>query len=118
MLFRSGDAADTLLRVLSSTDQTFETLLELLLTTLLNGEVRQAELLVSRAHKELDSLEKHRLRGALAEFLDDLATVQADQPASTRALADDIAREQRAVVEGLDDVLEVLESTWPAPTTG
>jgi tetratricopeptide (TPR) repeat protein len=80
LLDRGLDAAYAYLRALSLTDRTAQVLLDLVVASLLAGDVAQASVLTSRVREELDRLTAPTRRGTIAAGIHDLEVVRPPPP--------------------------------------
>jgi len=116
-LGRFGEAVEVLVQALSATDQSAYVLFNLLLASLLNGDLRQIAVLEKRAREELQTLAPASHRGALATVINDMATVEGLLVAEESiAVAQRLTAEYRNVVQALDPELAKLASELSAAT--
>lgn len=118
-LDRHHEATDVLLRALSSTDQTAQTLLDLLLVTLVQGDDTQAEMLRVRAGRELQTLSATHRRGTIARFAFHVASLQGRVATACQDIAEHAVLQWQDELTRLEPVLADLAARthWAADTS-
>lgn len=110
---RFSEAADTFLRTLTVTDDVAAVLLNLVLASLLQGESRQAKVLINRLNDELTTLSPASLRGDIATALQDISTMRDQLPSHVLSQANELEEHLQGVLAQLPHSFDELVMERP-----
>jgi Flp pilus assembly protein TadD len=112
-LGRIAASGNVFLRALSATDQTASVLLNLVLVSLLDADLRQTKILVNRARQELEHLSPPTRRGVLATAIQDLNSIGSRLASAPQSEATNLAAELGGQQAALDPKLEEVSESAP-----